>query len=633
MLRKLFFPKLNVAAPGAGGRRVVATESRKPIGANIQQRAPANDAAQPAEAKQAPQGKTFAGIRFASDAEIETTHDLAQIQFFKVVNDEVKLGQHLYSRVAVAQTLANAKECILFADKHKATPDELTSVVTLLKNLGWALAGNGPQGYWLSSHLVMSLSQGHISADGMKSERDIARDSAKSALLASFMSIISWAYENNADDVDFAVDQQSPRSQIAFKIGGRYVRPERYLIATDTMVQMLGIAWQISRGGSDATFQTRTEQQARVELDLPPSKKMEKGARVRLRWSGMANDKGTVVTMRIQRLGDSARIRSLESAGYPRSQMDILRRVIHSEGGMVVFSGVVGSGKSTSLAQLLSMLPHDIKMISIEDPVELEILFMYQKTVTRDLQATGDDPAFVSAVRAIFRSALDVLLLGEIRDQTTGLLARQVAESGHTVYTTTHAKGALGVIDRFASPAIGIPREVLATPDILKVLVYQALLPVSCPHCATSPDDFAREHGLHGAELDAHQMYFERIHRLYDLDPGRFRLRNPKGCPHCRKEDLPELNGFAGRTVVSEMIEPDDNMLSFILRGDNVALTRYWRSLATGRFDDDNLVGKNAMECAIFKAQQGVIDPREIEPRFMAFETVEAKRKLMKELA
>lgn len=633
MLKRLLNRETRPAAPPAAAvRRVVGAGGAKPPVAFAAQRAPANDSDRPHPEPAAP-GKAFGGVRFATDTEIDTTPGLAQIQFHRVINDDVKLGQHLYSRVAIAQTLANAKECILFADKAKVTPDELTSVVTLLKNVGWSLVSSGAQGYWLSSHLVMSLSQGHISADGMKNERDIARDSAKSALLGSFTDVVAWAYANNADDIDFAVDTTSPKSQIAFKIGGRYVRPAMYSMPTDTLIQMLGIAWQKSGGGADATFQIRTEQQARVELDLPASKHIEKGARVRLRWSGMANDKGTVVTMRVQRLGDSARIRSLESAGYPRSQMEILKRVIQSEGGMVVFSGVVGSGKSTSLAQLLAMLPKDIKKISIEDPVELEIPYMYQKTVTRDLQATGEDPAFISAVRAIFRSALDVLLLGEIRDQTTGLLARQVAESGHTVYTTTHAKGALGVIDRFASPAIGIPREVLATPDILKVLVYQALLPVSCPHCSKSPDDFARHMTLHGAELESHKHYFDRIERLYDLDTTRFRLRDPQGCPHCRKDDLPELNGFNGRTVVSEMIEPDENMLGFILRGDNVELTRYWRSLATKRFDDDNLVGKTAMECGVFKAAQGIIDPREIEPRFMAFETVEAKRKLMKELA
>ncbi|MEJ8838089.1 ATPase, T2SS/T4P/T4SS family [Ramlibacter sp. AN1133] len=572
-----------------------------------------------------PPPAVFAGVRFAETL-IAQTSELARVSFHRVVNEDVKLGQHLFSRIAVAQLSPSARECLLFADRGAVTVDEVAAVVEQLRKLGWALVTQGPQGYWMHCALVMSLSQGHIDAHGLAVETEIARDPNKNALFTSFKDIVSWGYAHNADDIDFAIDLGAPKSQVCFKIGGRYVRPPMWSLATDTLVQMLGIAWQKSSGGADAAFQARTEQQAKVELELQRSSRLPHGARVRLRWSGMANDRGTVVTLRLQRLGESARIRSLESAGYPRSQMEILRRVIHSEGGMTVFSGVVGSGKSTSLAQLLRELPRDIKMISIEDPVELEIPWMYQKTVTRDLSASGEDSAFRSAVAAIYRSALDVLLLGEVRDVTTGMIARQVAESGHSVYTTTHAKGALGIIDRFASPAIGMPREVLATPDILKVLVYQALLPTTCPHCGLSPADFAAEHQLGGARLAAHMAYFERIERLYGLAAERFRLRNPRGCAQCSKSELPELNGYSGRTVVSEMIEPDDEMLRFIMAGNNVELTRYWRSLANARYDDDDLTGKTAMECAVFKAGQGIIDPREIEPRFMSFETVEQKR-------
>jgi type II secretory ATPase GspE/PulE/Tfp pilus assembly ATPase PilB-like protein len=219
------------------------------------------------------------------------------------------------------------------------------------------------------------------------------------------------------------------------------------------------------------------------------------------------------------------------------------------------------------------------------------------------------------------------LYLGEIRDCETGLVARQVAESGHSVYTTTHARSSLGIMDRFSSPAIGVPRDVLATPEIVKLLVYQALLPVSCPDCSKSPNDHAIEAKLHGKELNDHKVYFERLERLYGIDSSRYRLRDHNGCPKCRKEELPELNGFKGRTVVAEMVEPDEQMLSHVLTGNNIELNRYWRSLATPRFDDENLVGKTTMECAIYKSVHGLIDPREIEPRFMSFETVEAKRK------
>ena len=570
--------------------------------------------------------KVFADLRFMT-REIETQLELAEIVFHEVINESVRLGQHVYSRIAIARISAASKTVVLFVDKVKVTADDVRAVIELLRTQGYGFPENGPQGYYLISTLVISLSQRTLVAQHLSVDRKIARDPSQSSLMASFTDIVSWAYTNDANDIDFAVDGTSVKSQIAFKIGGAYVRPERHLLPTDTLIQMLGIAWEKSSDGTSPQFETKNEQQAQITLDLPRSQLIPEGARVRLRWSGFSYVKGTVVTMRLQRLGESASIRSLDESGYPESQRRILRRVVKSEGGMIVFSGPVGSGKSTSLAQVLSELPHDIKIITIEDPVELEIPRAYQKSLSRDLTATGVDPLFISAVRAAFRSALDALLLGEIRDLQTGSVGRAVVQSGHTVYTTLHSTSGLGIIDRLASPEIGIPTSVLATPGILKLLVYQTLLKVNCPHCAKDPDTYAREFKLSGADLSEHHVYFDRLHRLYNIEPQHFRMRDHRGCPACRKPDLPVLDGFAGRTVVAEMIEPDEQMLEFILAQNNLELTRYWRSLASPSFTDSNLTGKTAMECAVYKAASGVIDPREIEPRFMSFETLELKRK------
>ncbi|WP_298706137.1 ATPase, T2SS/T4P/T4SS family [uncultured Variovorax sp.] len=582
-----------------------------------------------------PVHSTWGGLRF-SRVDITTTDDLADIVFDKVINEDINLAPHLFSSVAIARVNATEKHVVLFVNKEKAKREEIEAVLAQLRKKGYTPVESQIQAHFASSSVVMALSQGHVTYSSLQFKRGVARDPARNALMNAFTDVVSWAYANKADDIDFAVNREADKSQICFKIGGRYIRPDRWLLPTDTLTAMLGIAWQMSGGGNGPSFDMRIEQQALVMLHLPRSKDIPDGARVRLRWSSMAIDKGAVVTTRIQRLGESATVRSPEAAGYLRSQMNIMTRVIHSEGGMVVLAGVVGSGKSTSLVQLIDMLPSDIKIQSFEDPVELELKRGYQKTVTRDLAKAGDDGAFVSATRALYRSALDVFYLGEIRDRETGLVARQVAESGHSVYTTTHARSGLGIVDRFASPAIAINRDVLATPGILKLLMYQALLPTNCPHCALSPADYAKNFSLTGDDLEKHNRYFERIERLYGADRGVYRLRSHHGCSHCKKPGLPELNGFTGRTVVSEMIEPDEQMLEYMAADDGaLKLYKYWRSMASPRFDDDNLIGKDTMECAIYKAirgttvgdkQVGLIDPREIEPRFMSFETVEFKR-------
>lgn len=591
----------------------------------------------------------YGGLQF-NTTPIHSVDDLMRVPFTRIVNAELQIGAHMYARCAVAKLSEVGNEYTVFVDREKATPDEVTEIVALLRNKQWTV----DQGHYAPSQLILSLSQGHIQGSTLQSAREIARDPARNALYQEFMSIVGWAYDNRADDIDWRFDITSPQSQIAFKIGGKYIRPQHYLINTETMCHLLGIAWQRSGGGASAQFDPRIEQQAQVAIDLPPTDKRKNGAKIRLRWSGMSNDKGTAVTMRVQRLGESAMVKSLEQAGYLDWHMKVFRRVINSEGGLVCFSGVVGSGKSTSLAQLIGLLPRHVKIQSIEDPVELDIPDALQKTVSRDLLQTGPDPAFLSAARAIYRSALDVLYLGEVRDTETGGIARQVVESGHTVYTTTHARSALGIIDRFVSPQIGVPRDVMGAPDILKLLVFQALLPVNCEHCSKSPDEYARayltpprellaipkeematkaELAPHREELASyteaaaeHEAYWNRVQRLFGVNASRYRMVDPNGCKHCRKDGLPELNGLSGRTVVCEMVEPDEEMVRLIHAGQTLALKQYWRGQSDGRFDTPNMAGKTAMENAIYKATLGLIDPRQIEQRFSSFETIEAQR-------
>ena len=614
-------PAASSTASGTAARRIVPTGAPIPA---APQKPPVDGADQ----------INWGGVRF-SRSKLETADDLAKLIFDKVVNEEVRLAQHLYASIAVCKVRASDKVVMLFVDREKAKREEVEAVIHQLTKRDYRLTDTPIQGHFANSGLVLALSQGDITQSSLQFERDVARDPAKNALMSGFTDIVAWAYANKADDIDFAVDREASKSQICFKIGGRYIRPERFFLPTDTVIAMLGIAWQKSGGGAAPQFDMKVEQQALVKVNLPRSPAIPDGARVRLRWSGMAIDKGVVVTTRIQRLGESAVIRSLDEAGYLPSQMAIIRRVIRSEGGMTVLAGVVGSGKSTSLVQMINLLPTDIKIQSFEDPVELELKNAYQKTIARDLAQAGDDKSFLSATRALYRSALDALYLGEIRDRETGLVARQVVESGHSVYTTTHARSALGIAERFASPAVAINREVLATPGILKLLVYQALLPTNCPHCSLAPSDYARAFTLDPKALEAHNQYFDRLERLYDMPREAYRMRNSVGCEFCTKEELPELNGFTGRTVVSEMVEPDEQMLEYIGAPDGaLKLYKYWRSMASSRFDDEDLTGKNTMECAIYKAVRGtmqggkyvgLIDPREIEPRFMSFETVENK--------
>ena len=127
----------------------------------------------------------------------------------------------------------------------------------------------------------------------------------------------------------------------------------------------------------------------------------------------------------------------------------------------------------------------------------------------------------------------------------------------------------------------------------------------------------------------AWQQYLADIEALYDFGTEPIRVRNPEGCQHCRKKGIPELFGYAGRTAVAELFEPsnDPDALRAIVSGNEILLREIFAGHRTARYDAPDMEGKSTMECAVYKMSKGMIDPRDIEPHFTAFETLLRQRK------
>jgi len=353
------------------------------------------------------------------------------------------------------------------------------------------------------------------------------------------------------------------------------------------------------------------------------------GVSFMLRWASLATDAGASVTMRLLRMDMREQPPDFARLGYLPSQVRVLERALVAEGGAIVLAGVVGSGKSTTIASMMSRIPPTRNVITLEDPVEYLIPNALQNSVSRSLDGAVSNE-FDAKLKTIKRSAMNDLLIGEIRDRSTGRAFMDLASSGSNLYTTTHAGGAALIPDRLASDFIGVSRRLLATPGILKLLVYQTLLPALCRHCALPLAVlFEREGAAAGAGPgpDHWRRYADRLHTLYALDVPALRVRNPHGCPACRQSSLVELHGYAGRTVAAEMIDPsiDDGFLRLVRDADTLGLRDYFRFQRRDAFDHADMTGKTAMECAIYKASQGLVDPRDIEPRFVSFETVELR--------
>ena len=556
----------------------------------------------------------FAGLRFDGFV-INSIDDLTRLSFDACLNHKLDLAPSVSASVAVLSTGGSGSFATVLVSSS-VTEDVVRSVLDCLSQHAIQLNPTGSQAWWCSVPVLTSVATGDVSAQQTRVIRARMGDTHQSALWQSFMEIVEWAFTQNANDIDFKVSLVSSSSQIFFKINGRYITLPQWELPSDAVVGMLGIVWQHSKGGAGSKFEPRQEQQCNVDLTLRNKSKL------RLRWASMSTDRGCTVTMRLQALGSTRTVQTLQDAGYLSEQVEIFRRAVMGKGGLTTLAGTVGSGKTVTLSILINMLPIDSKIVSFEDPVEIENFRLHQKTISRDL-VSEDDSDFQAGVRALFRSALDSFMLGETRDQATGKVIRAILESGHSAYTTTHAGSGLGIISKFASPQIGIPLDVLGDPGMLKLNVYQSLMLRTCEHCHLAVDDVAST--LSGQALTSHLTMFEHIESLYGIHQGVFKLRNHAGCPKCRKPGLDALTGFAGRTVVAEMIEPDETMCELILENKKVDLHRYWRGLSDGNLMSGNLTGKSAMEIALLKAAQGLIDPREIEHHFQPFATLAAK--------
>jgi len=526
------------------------------------------------------------------------------------------LGGRLCPALLADQSVA------IFSLAEHVGGDQADELARRISRRGHRLAS--PQRYILPAPLLLAVVRGQVTAQPPLNRRGSSPAQSRTELADVFLDLVEWGVRHHASDLHLNVRLREPESEVRYTIAGRYVAPERFRrMPTDILVDMLCVAWMDISGGNGAVFDPLIEQQGKMVREVG-------GATILLRWASLAADQGPSVCVRLLRRDAEGAYPALAQLGYLPGQVRAIERVMLSEGGAIVFSGTVGSGKSTTLASLMSSLPDWRKIITLEDPVEYLIPRAVQNTVTRELNISGHD-AFAAKLRTLKRSAMSDVLLGEIRDRETGRAFMDLTGSGVNVYTTVHAPSAALVGERLASDFIGISRDFLTTPGMLKLLVHQALLPRLCPHCSLAATDLlkggADATGRHRPGSDWRE-WLGRLQRLHGSGAvDSLRIRNASGCGACFNEQVPDLTGYAGRTVAAELIEPEletSPRHDARMAGGGVQACR-----ARGDCDSGGCEAgpRTAMDCAFQKALRGEIDPRDIESRFQAFETVELRRR------
>lgn len=170
-------------------------------------------------------------------------------------------------------------------------------------------------------------------------------------------------------------------------------------------------------------------------------------------------------------------IPSFEWMGFPEG---LAKRLVSHTNGLVIITGVTGSGKSTTLAALINVLNQSggYRVITAEEPIEyvhrpISSSMITQREVGRDVDS------FYDGLKYGLRQDPDVILIGEIRDRDTAQMALSAAETGHLILTTLHTKDAKGAVTRFVDLFPHEAQEDVRTQLALSLrsVVSQHLLP------------------------------------------------------------------------------------------------------------------------------------------------------------
>ncbi|MGI9014846.1 MAG: GspE/PulE family protein [Phycisphaerales bacterium] len=297
---------------------------------------------------------------------------------------------------------------------------------------------------------------------------------------------------------------------------------------------------------------------------------MMDGRPIDLRVSTMPGRHGEKVVIRI--IDTRNAVVSLDKLGFSSETLATWKTIIQQPNGVVLVTGPTGSGKSTTLYSVLSMLNRDDQNIStVEDPVEANIPGVNQFQVN---ERAGF--FFATALRAMLRQDPDILMVGEIRDAETATTVVQAALTGHLVLTTLHTNDAPSAVTRLVN--IGIEPYLVAA--VLRGVLAQRLVRKICPHCKeTYEPEVAIREGL------------RELGRVAET------LQRGAGCSRCRG------SGFAGRIGIFELLIPDESLLAVIAEGANLQEIR--ERLVTNGF-------RNLRDDGINKAIQGLTTLEEV---------------------
>ncbi len=319
--------------------------------------------------------------------------------------------------------------------------------------------------------------------------------------------ILITAAKKNASDIHF--DPADNHMKVRFRIDGKL---DTFTIVPNVAKQNLIARLKIMSGMN--ITETRLPQDGAIRTVI-------EGYSLDMRVSSLPTKRGEKIVIRI--MDYSMSLKGLESLCFNDVNYKKILKMISEPNGIILVTGATGSGKSTTVYSLLQRLnTEDTNLITVEDPVEMEIEGMNQVQVNSEIGLT-----FAAVLRSILRQDPNVIMIGEIRDSETAQIAVRASITGHLVLSTIHTNNSLSTIERLLD--MDVERYLLASA--LEGIISQKLARKLCDKC-------------------------KRIRNINDYEKNLFRtvlglevnqVYEPVGCPECSF-------GYKGRVALHEVL-------------------------------------------------------------------------------
>ncbi len=254
--------------------------------------------------------------------------------------------------------------------------------------------------------------------------------------------------------------------------------------------------------------------------------------------------KGENIVMRL--LSAQQRQISLQNLGLSSDDLDKIKRAIRLPYGMILVVGPTGSGKTTTIYEILKKLnTKEVHISTIEDPVEYDIEGISQIQVNPKTNLT-----FAKGLRAIVRQDPDIIMVGEIRDPETANIAINSALTGHLILSTMHANNSATTFPRLLDMGI----EPFLISSTINLVIAQRLVRKVCEKCRFSYT--ISEEELLIIKKDKN---ISDILKAKNKDINSLTLYKGKGCEICAG------TGYSGRIGIFEVLEMTPQLKKLII--------------------------------------------------------------------